>query len=711
METITGRITGFNFKSDTFCVAGLEVNETGDYITAVGVLMGNSGQDVELTGEWVDHSTYGRQFKVARVQIIEPTTREGLIAYLSSGLLRGVGESLAGRIYDKFGAGVTDILDGDAEEAAVKLRSVKGLGKKTAPDVVKSWQEHRAMSKVMIYLQGFGVAPGLAARVYKAFPENTMAVIQKNPYHLTTVSGFGFVTADSLARSIGIPADSHFRAEAAVRHVLTEAAENEGHLYLLFDDLAGRVTTLLGDVPVDVPDIIAAMARRENLVVETIHGDETVWLKHFHRREVETARKLGWLMNSDGLELQTCVRNSTLSDTQREAVDRALSSKVSILTGGPGTGKTTTIRTVLDNLDGQAEAVNVALAAPTGRAAKRMAESTGRKAVTLHRLLGASPGGSFEYGKDNPLPDIDFLIVDEASMIDEKLFHALLTALPDSAHLLLVGDSDQLPSVGPGNILRDLIAGGIPCIHLDTIFRQTQDSTIVYNAHRINRGEMPIFPHLANEDGQYKNDFFWFPAEAGNEAAVITDIVANRIPAKFGIPSDEIQVLSPMHKGSAGVSALNESLQQALNERGERIGKTEYRVGDRVIQTRNNYEGRVFNGDAGRITRFVPGAGPGTGATIDFGDAEVTYALGQLGENIKLAYAMTIHKSQGSEYPAVVIPVVSAHYIMLARNLLYTGITRASQLVVLVGNDKKPLAIAVNNNQVAKRQTNLAGRL
>ncbi|MBN1935106.1 MAG: ATP-dependent RecD-like DNA helicase, partial [Anaerolineae bacterium] len=619
-----------------------------------------------------------------------------------------------------FGIDTLDVI----EQQPGRLLDVLGIGHKRVRQINAAWEEQKQIREVMIFLQGHGVRPSWAVKIFKTFGEQSVQVVQDDPYRLAReINGIGFKTADKIAQSLGLPSDSPKRIAAGVAFALSEMAD-EGHIYAPQDTLIQEAAEML-QVPVDLAQASLETLEQEEQIhretFATIEGaalkEETaVYLVPFYYGEIGVASHLkkmlafpGSRLNvTQGIMWDVVLVNTTdsiaLSERQKEAVRTALTHKVTVLTGGPGTGKTTTVRTILDMLD--KFKCRYALASPTGRAAKRLTETTDRPAKTIHRLLGFAPGEGFKYNDENPL-DVDMLIVDEASMLDLLLANHLLKALHPATHLLLVGDVDQLPSVGAGDVLRDIIdSGEVPTVRLDVIFRQAADSLIVTNAHRINQGQMPLLDNKAN-------DFFLFGADDPDQAAdLIVDIVQNRIPRRFGFdPLDDIQVLSPMYRGAVGVSSLNEKLQAALNppspQKAERrLSGRGFRVGDRVIQLRNNYDLEVYNGDLGRIVA-IDAVNQMLRVRID--DQVVNYDWSNADE-LALAYAISVHKSQGSEYPAVVIPMMTTHYMMLKRPVLYTGVTRAKKLVVLVGN-KRAIAIAVRNNQVAERHTALDIRL
>ncbi len=682
-------------------------------VTVVGELPEiNPGESLKLTGRWMTHPKHGRQFRAERCERVLPATIEGLRRYLGSGMIRGVGPVIAERIVRKFGAETLEVIDADPG----RLREVLGIGPRRVEQIAVAWEEQKAIQEVMIFLQSHGVSTRLAVKIYKQYGDASVDVVQSNPYRLARdVWGIGFRTADKIARDMGLPADSPERVQAGVMYTLSQQAD-EGHVYLPQPELATKAADLLAVKEEQVEYAIERLETEQQVKRERVGKaaeveQEAVYLAPFYyselgvtqrlRRMVETRKsRLGGLRSLAPLPRL----DAELSEKQRAAIKAAVANKVSVLTGGPGTGKTTTVRTLIRLL--RTHQCTFALASPTGRAAKRLSEAAGHPAKTIHRLLEFSPTQGFKRNEENPL-DVDMVIVDEASMLDLVLTNNLLKAIDPHSHLVFVGDVDQLPSVGAGDVLRDIIASGVAAVtRLGLIFRQEQGSLIVANAHRINEGRLPLTPRSAQ-------DFFLFVEPDADKAAdLLVDVVQHRIPRKFGMdPLSEIQVLAPMYRGSSGVANLNQRLQEALNppagNRPERrMGGRTLRVGDRLMQTRNNYDKDVYNGDIGRLLALE---GVQQTAVIDYHGRRVTYDWSELDEVVH-AFAISVHKAQGSEYPAVVMPVTMQHYLMLQRNLLYTGVTRAKKLVVLVGT-KKAIAIAVRNNKVTQRHTALDWRL
>ena len=725
------RVTYYNEETG-YSVIRLNVPGQSDLVTVVGNLPEvQPGESLRLEGVWTTHPQYGRQFKAERCQQVLPATVEGIKRYLGSGLVKGVGPVTAARIVQRFGIDTLGVLD----EEPRRLREALGVGPKRAAAVAKAWEEQKHIREVMLFLQGHGVTTGLAVKIYKTYGDDALQVVQEDPYRLARdIWGIGFKTADKIACDLGLPPDAPSRIQAGVAHALSQLAD-EGHVYAPEPDLLREATRLL-EVDVElVSEAIGALdtdevVRRERLIYPTadalqdarstasqVREEQAVYLTPFYYGEIGVTHRLQALLESpttrlfpfrsidwDALLAQVTRGSEVqLSTEQREAVRTALTHKVTVLTGGPGTGKTVTVHTIIGALE--ALRCRYALCAPTGRAAKRLSEATGRPAKTVHRLLEYSPQEGFRRNEENSL-EADCLIVDEASMLDLLLTNHLLKAVDPAAHVLCVGDVDQLPSVGAGDVLRDIIASGrVRVVRLQKIFRQAADSGIVVNAHRINQGRFPILNRF--------DDFYFFSKEDPQEAAgLLVDIVQSRIPRKFGLdPVDEVQVMAPMYRGACGVANLNASLQEALNPAASnrverRLGGRAFRVGDKVMQVRNNYERDVYNGDIGRVRGIDPVEQTLT-VTID--SRPVVYDWGEADELVH-AFAVSVHKSQGSEYPAVVIPMVTQHYMMLQRNLLYTAVTRAERLVVLVGT-RRAIGIAVHNNKVRQRNSGLSVRL
>lgn len=687
-------------------------------VTVVGELPEiNPGESLKLTGQWMSHPQYGRQFRAERCEQVLPADIEGLRRYLGSGMIRGIGPVMADRIVRKFGVETLEVIDSEP----TRLREVLGIGPTRIKQIESAWQEQKAIKEVMIFLQAHGVSTRLAVKIYKQYGDASVDIVQMNPYQLARdIWGIGFKTADKIAQDLGMPVDAPARIEAGVIYSLNQQAD-EGHVYVPRAELSVKTAELLTVKEELVEYAVDRLetdeqVKRERLERDDIPGDvqDAVYLTPFYYSEVGVTNRLRKIIETKASrlgkiktgqpQLLPAASKIQMSEQQWNAIEKALTQKVSVLTGGPGTGKTTALRTLIQTLlDNRC---SFALASPTGRAAKRLSEATGQPATTIHRLLEYTPAEGFKRDEVNPL-NADMVIVDEASMLDLVLTHNLLKAIDARSHLLLVGDVDQLPSVGAGDVLRDIISSGLAAVtRLDHIFRQAQDSLIITNAHRINAGTLPLTPRTAQ-------DFFLFIEPDPEKAAgLLVDVVQNRIPNKFGFdPLEDIQVLSPMYRGNCGVAYLNQALQEALNPANpkkteRRMGGRTFRVGDRLMQTRNNYDKDVFNGDTGRLVKLDIVEQT---ATINFDGRRIEYDWMEL-DQVVHAFAISVHKSQGSEYPAVVVPVSVQHFLMLQRNLLYTAVTRAKKLVVLVGT-KKAIAIAVRNDKVTQRYTALDLRL
>src|SRR6266705_1857899 len=712
-ESLTGAVERVTFHSEEtgFCVLRVKVRGHRDLVTVVGTAATiTPGEYVEGEGLWVTDRTHGLQFKTQALRVVPPSTLEGIEKYLGSGMVKGIGPHFAKKLVQAFGEQVFDVI----EQTPERLTDLDGIGPKRKQRVVEAWEAQKIIQEIMVFLHSHGVGTARAVRIYKTYGNEAIVKVRENPYRLALdIHGIGFKTADALAQRLGIPRDAVIRAQAGVRHVLQEFAD-DGHCAVHHDELIETAATLL-EIPVSIiTQAVALECQEDHLIAEDIDGKPCLFLTPLHRAEVGVASHLLRLFKGDApwghidparalpwVEQKT---GRTLSPSQREAVAMALHSKVTVITGGPGVGKTTIVTSILQIL--QAKKMGVLLCAPTGRAAKRLAETTGLEAKTIHRLLEFDPTSmGFVHGHTNPLC-ADLIVEDEVSMVDVVLMSQLLRATPDHAAVLLVGDVDQLPSVGPGSVLADIIGSErIPTVTLTEIFRQAVTSQIIVNAHRINQGQMP----LMREEGT--SDFYVIPADSPEEIqAKLLRVVTERIPQRFGLhPIRDVQVLTPMNRGSLGARALNVALQAALNPdatpRVTRFGWT-YAPGDKVLQTINDYDKDVYNGDIGQVVQVDLEEGE---VVVTFDGREVTYDVAELDE-VALAYATTVHKSQGSEYPAVVIPLATQHYPMLARNLLYTGVTRGKQLVVLIGQPKA-CALAVRNVRAMRRLTNLAARL
>ncbi|MDJ0720187.1 MAG: ATP-dependent RecD-like DNA helicase [Desulfobacterales bacterium] len=715
MEALSGQVDKVTYYSEEtgFTVARLIAEAQDTAVTVVGPLMNpRPGEVLHLEGEWQQHAAFGRQFRVQAFKIGIPTTEKSICAYLGSGHIKGIGPEMASRIVARFGRRTLAVIDADIQQ----LKKVKGIGAKRLGQIEAAWSAHRDLREIMLFLQAHDLPTGHAARILRTYGDQAVAVLRSNPYRLADdIRGIGFQTADRMARQLDYDLAAPARVEAGVLHLLGAKADN-GHVYSPRRALEQEAAALLG---VDAALASAAIERlvvKKRLEVDAVAAppETAVYPKALHLCEVGVARHLlrlqheqsglppmdpdqalAWVQPHLGIELAA---------QQKAAVAAALDTQVLVITGGPGTGKTTIIKAIVA-LQARRRA-RIHLTAPTGRAAKRMAEATACRATTIHRLLEYSfQKGGFQRNADRPLV-ADLVIVDEASMIDIRLMRHLLEALAPGARLILVGDIDQLPSVGPGNVLRDIIASRrFAVATLTKIYRQARSSAIVRNAHRINAGEMPRW---ANDAAG--NDFFFIARDAPEKALdTIVHLVAERMPQRFGLdPVRDIQVLSPMHRGVVGAANLNRALQMRLNPAAPELprGTHTLRINDKVMQVRNNYDKDVYNGDIGTISR-IDGASAAVG--VDFDGRAVDYDAGELDE-IVLAYAISVHKSQGSEFPAVVVPVLTQHYILLQRNLLYTAVTRGRRLVVLVGT-RKALALAVKNASPRRRFTALEKRL
>ena len=688
-----------------------------DPVSCIGHMVNpQAGVQLKVSGRWVNNPKFGRQIEFQNAEEKLPATSEGIRLYLASGLIKGVGEEMAGRIVEAFGTDTIRILDEEPE----RLLKVRGVGSKSLDRIRTSWAEHRGMRDLLLFLQPHGITPAYAVRIYRAYGTEALAIVRENPYRLAMdIHGIGFVTADAAASKLGFEHDHPLRVQAGTLYVLQKATD-DGNVYLPQAELTDAVCAQLGVDEGLVDDALTALETDERIVREELDmpdaaGEVGVYMRRYHHCESKTAFYIQRLLRSpksvrfekpDALVDKVVGElNISLAAEQLEAVRTAARSKVMVLTGGPGTGKTTIINAII-KLFGEVRA-RILLAAPTGRAAKRMSETSGRESRTIHRLLEYSPKeDGFARNEDNPLA-CGLLVVDEASMMDTLLFYHLLKAVPLGATLVLVGDVHQLPSVGPGNVLSDIITSGVvPVVELTEIFRQSAESEIICNAHLINKGEIPS---LESSKERLSDFYFIHQNDADKAAELIVDLVRNHIPRRFNLdPVDDIQVLTPMHKGAVGAGRMNASLQEALNPHGIEVRRGDrcFRLHDKVMQIRNNYDKDVFNGDMGRISFMDVRERT---LSITFDERVVPYDFDELDE-IAPAYAISIHKSQGSEYPAVVIPVMMQHYVLLQRNLIYTGVTRGKKLVILVG-ESRALHTAIKNNKTRKRFTRLAQRL
>jgi exodeoxyribonuclease V alpha subunit len=719
IRTLKGEVVSVVFANSEngFVITRLRARGEPGQITAVGI-MGEvtPGEMLELSGTWKEHPKFGRQFQAETCVQVLPATTNGIKRYLGSGCIKGIGPTMAGKLVREFGAKVLDILDENPEQ----LLRVSGLGRKTLSKIVESWEKQREIRALMLFLQTYGIAPTFAGKIFKRYGIQAVERLKQDPYQLVyEIRGVGFATADAMALKLGFAEDSPERIQAGIMYVLYQQGER-GHLFYPADALLEKAAQALGDIHAELlRDGLTRLREIKRIEVEDLPEQdvhEAVYPHFFYRMEREIVSRLQ-ATSSHGvhvdeakllgtIEEQERRSRVTLSDEQRDAVIGACGNKIYIITGGPGTGKTTITRMVAWSL--ASLGLEVKLAAPTGRAAKRLAEATGRSASTIHRLLRYDPAGDggFVFNEDKKLK-VDALIVDEVSMLDCVLCLHLLRALPLTCRIIFVGDVNQLPSVGPGNLLRDCLESGVlPHKRLTRIFRQAKESMIVVNAHRINEGEFP----LGATKPVPQADFFWVENEDPLRIQqLILKTACERIPEVYGLdPLRDVQVLTPMHKGDVGTIALNTLLQERLNPHGQEIkkGQRRYRVGDRVLQMRNNYDKDVFNGDLGWIVSLDREAET---LKVDFEGREVEYGFDELDE-LSLAYAVSVHKSQGSEYPAVIMPVVTQHFMLLQRNLIYTGLTRARKLAVMLGSHRA-LSIGLKNKESSKRFTHLVYRL
>jgi len=708
------RITYTN-EENGFTIARVKVPGQRDMVTVVGNLMSPMpGEVLEMKGEWTNHPVYGDQFRIVNYRTSVPASVYGIRRYLGSGLIKGIGPVMAGRIVRRFGKHTLDIIEDDVQ----RLAEVEGIGNKRIKMIKEAWDDQKEIRNVMLFLQSHGISSGYATKIFKQYGPRSIQIVKENPYRLATdIFGIGFVTADSIAKKLGFAKDSGVRVEAGILYVLNRLAD-EGHVYYPYGPLIEKSEEILDvDRDVVVKALVAINLAGMVFIEDTDGGaDEEsrmVYLAKFYLCETGIASRLKTLINTPksirnidskkALEWIQGQLSIKLARKQMEAVKTAIENKVMVITGGPGTGKTTVINAIL-RIFLKAN-VKVMLAAPTGRAAKRMSETTGYGASTIHRMLEFSMHtGGFQKDDLDPL-DCDLLIVDETSMIDTVLMYHLLKAVPPECTLILVGDVNQLPSVGAGNVLKDIIqSGSIPVVELNEIFRQAKESLIIVNAHRINNGLFPSF------GSSYPRDDFYFIELDDPEAALqmILGLARERIPQRFGFdPVEDIQVLSPMHKGVVGTDNLNIRLQDVLNPGQDGLvrGNRKFCVNDKVMQIRNNYDKDVFNGDIGRIIKIDREE---RDVMVSFDGRAVSYDYADL-DDLVLAYAVSVHKSQGSEYPAVIIPILLQHYMLLQRNLIYTAVTRGRKLVIIVGT-KKALAIGINNDKTRKRYTRLRYR-
>jgi exodeoxyribonuclease V alpha subunit len=714
VEGLIERVTFFN-EENGFAVLRLKVKGQRDLVTVLGSLPAvNAGEWVRGEGVWVRDSQHGLQFKAESLHSTAPNTREGIEKYLGSGLVKGIGPVLAKKLVSRFGEGIFDVIDNQS----ARLEEVDDVGPKRRRRIKEAWAEQKVVREIMVFLHAHGAGSSRAVRIYKTYGERAIEIVRDNPYKLARdIHGIGFKTADAIARKLGIAADSPKRAAAGLQHALF-VATNEGHCALPEDLLIRHTAELLGIEEDIVTAALTQALAQEEVIKEQVEERALIYLPSLLTAEKAIARRMRHLAGQPSpypaIDLESAVgwyetkTSRQLSASQREALGRAFGSRAFIITGGPGVGKTTLLDALLSII--RAKRVKCLLCAPTGRAAQRLSEATGMEAKTIHRLLGFGDGGmGFQRNEQQPL-EADLLVVDECSMVDLPLMHALLRALPKGAGLLLVGDVDQLPSVGPGLVLRNLIdSGAVPTARLTEIFRQAAESRIITNAHRINAGSLPDLQ--ASNDAAA--DFFFIEREQPERIVeTLIEVVRERIPKKWGLdPARDIQVLCPTNRGAVGARELNAHLQEAMNPAREgepTVNKFgwQFRLRDKVIQTQNNYDKEVFNGDLGFVTKIDPAESE---LAVRFETRTVVFGFGELDE-LAPAYSITIHKSQGSEFPAVVIPLAMSQFMLLQRNLLYTGVTRGRRLVVLVGQ-RKALGVAVRQQSDRNRFGGLLARL
>ena len=721
LTDLSGQIERITYTDDEngFTIAKVKVHGQRELVTVVGNLMSPApGEILSMRGTWVNHPKFGGQFKVVDFKTSVPATVYGIKKYLGSGLIKGLGPVMAGRIVKAFGKKTLDIIENEID----KLAQVEGIGKKRIALIQNAWEDQKEIREVMLFLQSHEVSSGYATKIFKQYGNRSIAIVKGNPYRLASdIFGIGFVTADRIADKLGFPKDSPMRIEAGILYVLHQLSD-EGHVFYPYERLLAKSQEVLGVERDVVLEAVGSIAVNNKIIIEDLNenieefkeNNKAVYLTMFHLcesgisnrlkallstpksiRDIVTTRAIEWVQRE--LEIQ-------LAENQNRAIQCALENKIMVVTGGPGTGKTTIINVILKIFSRLG--VRTMLAAPTGRAAKRMSETTGHEAMTIHRLLEFSfAKGGFQRNEKRPL-NCDLLIIDEASMIDTVLMYHFLKAVPTFTTVIFVGDVNQLPSVGAGNVLGDIISSGVvTVVELNEIFRQAKTSRIVVYAHKINNGILPSF-----ENDMPMNDFYFIEQEDPQKVLeIILELTKTRIPRRFGFnPIEDIQVLTPMHRGVVGSGNLNRELQKAINPGRVDIirGDRSFRVNDKVMQIKNNYEKEIFNGDIGRITGIRM---DDQEMTVTFEGRKVTYGFSDLDEII-LAYAVSVHKSQGSEYPAVVIPILPQHYILLQRNLIYTAVTRGRDLVVMVGT-RKALAIGVSNDRTQKRFTYLRHRL
>ena len=718
---LEGQIHRIKYCNDEtgYSILSMHIDGYKAPVIVVGNIVSPSpGEVLGITGSWIKHPRFGRQFKAETYRIKNPVSIKGIENFLGSGLIKGIGPKMAARIVGQFGKDSLEIIEHHPDE----LTRIDGVGQKRIKMITEAWEEQKHIRDLMIFLQSYGIGSGPAVKIFKKYGEGSVSVVKRNPYKLAAeVFGIGFRTADEIAQKLGFDKNSPTRLETGIIFVLNQLSE-EGHVYYPLGKLEEKCRDMLEVPPGKIHNEMETLALKGEIIIDSAfvepdgsgEDNRSVYLKRYYIAEKKITDHLMRIYNArppfGNINIEKAVKwvqseiNINLADKQVLTVKTAVQSKLMIITGGPGTGKTTVIKAIIRifvELN-----VKLLLAAPTGRAANRMSDATSYPAKTIHRALEYMPAqGNFRRNQDNPL-DTDVIILDEASMIDTRLMNYLLEAVPDRAIVIMVGDINQLPSVGAGNVLGDIIASGkIPCVELDEIFRQSEGSNIIMNAHRVNKGLMP------EPDNDNKQADFYFIEQNDPERvlSIILELVSRRVPDRFGFdPLDDIQVLSPMHKGAVGTDNLNRALQDALNPGSSKLvkGYRSFRVNDKVMQTKNNYDKEVYNGDTGRITGIDQ---ENQKVTILFDQREICYEYSEMDELI-LAYAISVHKSQGSEYPAVILPVMTQHYILLQRNLIYTAITRGKNLVVVAGS-KKALEMGIRNNRITNRYTHLSQRI
>ena len=720
-KTLSGTIERVTFHNEEngYCVLRVSISDARKTQTVVGNCAApNTGEEIAARGEWIEDDQFGSQFRASEISTSEPDNLKGIERYLGSGLIEGIGPTYAKKLVNKFGPEVFNIID----DRSKRLEEVEGIGPKRRKEIKKSWEKQKSVRRIMVFLHQHGISTARAVRIYKTYGDESIKKLKNNPYRLShDLHGVGFKTADTIASKLGINFDDWSRIEAGLQFALQTATGN-GHCALPETELIESTTELLGVDQIKIEDCLKKIITKSEVIRDEINSVPMIFPPQLITSEKIVSQKILNLASKKPdypkfeieKALSWCQKKIgyPLAEGQRKAVELALRERVLIITGGPGVGKTTILRSVLMIL--RAKKVAPILCAPTGRAAKRMSETTGLEASTIHRLLEfKGQSGKFAHDENNPVEG-DLFIVDEASMIDIQLMSSFLRALPKNAHLILVGDVDQLPSVGPGSVLSDMIQSNeLPVARLNEIFRQSSESRIITAAHEINEGILPIELSKSARNNPNSDFFFISSDEPDKTAETIANIVSLRVPEKLGLdPVNDIQVITPMHRGSLGTQALNRKLQDSLNPASESTFEIErfgarYRVGDKVIQTRNNYDKETLNGDIGKVIEISTDPGK---VIIQFsGQRTVSYEPGELDE-ISPGFAITVHKSQGSEFPCVVIPVSTQHFLLLQRNLLYTAITRGSQVVVLVGQ-KKAAAMAVKNIDTKERYRGLLQRL